>query len=122
VNAPSGLITFINRQSPETSARRLWKVENPPHDHLRRLGASSDMVWGLWSSANPGNLRGIKYFLATPIINDDTVAIFRRIVTEYIDIDWDELETWPGHTYFPDEEEYRALLGNTFFSIAFRIR
>ena len=50
----------------------------------------------------------------TPITNDDTVAIFKKIVTEYVDIGWDELETWPGHTYFPDEEEYRALLGKSF--------
>ncbi|KAI4708029.1 hypothetical protein J4E89_007148 [Alternaria sp. Ai002NY15] len=112
VNAASGLIAMTNRQSPATSAQALWGLENPPpNDELPALKSSSDIMWGLWNLASPNNLRGIKYILSTPIINDETVAIIKKILQDNC-LDLDEIMIWSGCEFGSDDPEYLALLGS----------
>ncbi|KAF1830124.1 hypothetical protein BDW02DRAFT_508327 [Decorospora gaudefroyi] len=114
VNPISGLIVMIFLQNPETSAQQLWDVPHIQKHWLPALRASSDMAYGLWTATSGHYFSSLKYILSTPITNDDTVAIFERIM-QSIDFELEEMERWPGHVFYPDDEEYKALLGKFFF-------
>ena len=110
---------MTNRQSPATSAQALWGLQNPPaNDELPALKSSSDIMWGLWNLASPNNVGGIKYILSTPVINDETVAIIKKILEDNC-LDLDELMTWSGCEFGSDEPEYLALLGKSYLGSTF---
>ena len=110
---------MTNRQSPATSAQALWGLENPPpNDELPALKSSSDIMWGLWNLASPNNVGGIKYILSTPIINDETVAIIKKILQDNC-LDLDEIMIWSGCEFGSDDPEYLALLGKLYLGSTF---
>jgi len=59
-----------------------------------------------------------KYILSTPIINDETVAIIKKILQDNC-LDLDELISWSGCEFGSDEPEYLALLAKLYLGSTF---
>lgn len=68
--------------------------------------------WAIEAQATKKDIKGIKYFMALSIINEDT----NRIIKAALKIDdIDDVRHWPGHDFFPRDDGYpsdfEALLG-----------
>jgi hypothetical protein len=83
-----------------------WDREATPNE-LPALRYISDIFWGYWrrSTSTPKNLR---YYIATHVVNDDTVKLVSRALKNS---EMDDLSEWPGKTFEMDSEEWAALLG-----------
>ena len=102
---------ITNRQSPATSAKQLWGLANLPSSSLLpALRSSSDIMFGIWSTASCQWAQSISRFLITPIVNDDTVSIIEKILEQNF-LELDELMGWPGLEFTAHDAEYKPLLG-----------
>ena len=99
------VIIAMNRLSPTFAT----KDANPAFStaELPALSASSDVTWGLWQYAKPGKLENPRFFFSASITNEQTLRIISRALAN----DGKALEHWPGATFLPNEEDFRALLG-----------
>jgi hypothetical protein len=112
VNGRDGIIYFIHRMSPE-SAQQSWSK-----DDLPKLRSTSDLAWGLWNRvAKPDNLKNIRYFVSTNVVNPDTAYdIVPRALREK-GVQSGHAQQWPGTAFkFGDDgeadlESSLALLG-----------
>jgi hypothetical protein len=106
INAVSGVIHMINRKSPESGAKNLWRTQNVPRNELPALRSSSDIAWGLWERMSPSNLGNINYIFSHTIVNRETQAVILRA------LGGEPLRPWPGHEFPAGEASaYWALLG-----------
>jgi hypothetical protein len=86
--------------------RHNWNREAASNE-LPALRYMSDIFFGYWRriTSNPKNLR---YYIATHVVNDDTVKLVARALKNN---KLDDLSEWPGVTFETDSEEWAALVG-----------
>ncbi|KAH4085871.1 hypothetical protein HBI70_226730 [Parastagonospora nodorum] len=108
INGQDGLVALINVISPAYSANRLWQ-RKPSSDELPQIRSISDVAWGFWNRA--GNIQGIKYFLVTMILNEDTRNIIRQ-AHETLEPKRSETAIWPGFEFRTDTPAVKAILGS----------
>jgi hypothetical protein len=111
INRNDGIVYFLNRQSPEKAAEKLWGIKQDQIDkaELPKLRASSDLAWGLWDRFEGGPR--IKMIMSLEIINDDTRGVIipkaLRAMGEL------EVRKWPGTDFTvgsSDEAQAEAAL------------
>lgn len=92
--------------------RDSWNREANP-DELPALRHISDMYWAYWRrlASNPKNLH---YYIATHVVNDNTVKLVARALEN---IKMNDLSEWPGITFKMGSEEWAALVGKKLLNI-----
>ncbi|KAJ4308566.1 hypothetical protein N0V94_009305 [Neodidymelliopsis sp. IMI 364377] len=104
-----GAIIGMDLVSPRyaVTERHNWNREAAPNE-LPALRYMSDIFFGYWRriTSNPKNLR---YYIATHVVNDDTVKLVARALKNN---KMDDLSEWPGVTFEMDSDEWAALVGS----------
>jgi hypothetical protein len=114
-------LTFpVNRQSPYTNAKVLWKDrpnDNPRPDELPLLRSSSDIAWGLWNRGSAANVKNIQKIFSMNVNNDETqMIIFRALGSVKVPagkLKLSRVGKWPGTTFVlgTENDDGLALLG-----------
>jgi hypothetical protein len=105
----------------------MWGVEKPEPEKLPRLRSSSDITWGLWSHMASNNLANINYFMATFIVNTESVTNIVPAALKAKGVaDGRPLE-WPGTDFHVAEQDkelrkaFQALVGKSSVSVHSRL-
>lgn len=111
VNAIGGAVFAMNIVSPAKAAASLWRL-TPKTEELPHIRSLSDISWAFWNrAAGPANnIQGIKYFMATMVINRETNQHTKRALSELKPPEGDT-KGWPGHEFSMDTNAGKALLG-----------
>ncbi|KAF2026646.1 hypothetical protein EK21DRAFT_115594 [Setomelanomma holmii] len=109
VNVVSGVVFAMSIKSPAKAARILWrraaKTEQLPHIH-----SVSNIAWAYWNRNNP-DVKNIKYFFVTMIINTETNRHVKRAL-QSLQPAKDDFEIWPGTEFDMNTDVGKALLGS----------
>ncbi|KAH7085991.1 hypothetical protein BKA63DRAFT_400468 [Paraphoma chrysanthemicola] len=119
LNAPSGVIYFLDVKSPATEARRLWS-RAPALNELPAIRYLSDITWALWNrhmNKQHGNRANVRYIFAMNVANDDTETIIENVFARYKLEDGTKgpdtaLKLWPGTKFKTTTVWGAALLGS----------
>lgn len=119
LNAPSGVIYFLDVKSPATEARRLWS-RVPSLNELPAIRYLSDITWALWNrhmNKQHGNRANVRYIFAMNVANDDTETIIQNVFARYKLEDGTKgpdtaLKLWPGTKLKTTTVWGAALLGS----------
>lgn len=83
---------------------------NPPvpDDQLPALNQFSDVAFLYWKDRiRDVRLKRIRYLLSVYIRNGDTTTVINQALASIAA----PLSPWPGHSFFPDSDHYKAILG-----------
>jgi hypothetical protein len=83
-----------------------WNREAKP-DELPKLRYISDIFWGFYLRSNP-NPKNLRYYIATHVLNDATVTLVARALSN---VGAKDLSEWPGNSFELGSEEMAALVG-----------
>jgi hypothetical protein len=97
-------------RSPAKAARTLW-LRAPKEEELPHIRSFSDIAWAYWNRAAVDDLKNIKYFLVTMIINTETNQHVKRAL-QGLNPPKDEANGWPGAKFDVDSDAGKALLGS----------
>ncbi|KAF2643424.1 hypothetical protein P280DRAFT_394996 [Massarina eburnea CBS 473.64] len=106
VNAIDGVIIAMDRISPRFSAKK--RIPKIPDDQLPQLNQWSDVGWLYYlDRVNKMRvpLRRVKYFLSLMITNGESLMVIGEA------LDGKPIKPWPGATFLPDSDGYKAILG-----------
>jgi hypothetical protein len=111
VNGIGGAVIAMNIVSPAKAAASLWR-RTPLTQELPHIRSFSDISWAFWNrAAGPvHNIMGIKYFMATMVINRETNQHIKKALSELTPPE-EETKGWPGHEFSMDTDAGKALLG-----------
>jgi hypothetical protein len=88
--------------------RHNWNREADP-DELPKLRYISDIFWGFYLRSNPSPEK-LRYYIATHVLNDVTVALVARALSN---VGAKDLSEWPGNSFELGSEELSALVGKS---------
>lgn len=110
INAESGAVYAMSIRSPAKAARTLWR-RAPKEEELPHIRSFSDIAWAYWNRAAVDDLKNIKYFLVTMIINTETNQHVKQAL-QNLDPPKNEANGWPGAEFDMDNDAGKALLGS----------
>jgi hypothetical protein len=109
VNGVGGAVIAMNIVSPAKAAAGLWR-RDPKPEELPHIRSFSDISWAFWNRAAADNIEGIKYFMATMVINRETNLYIEKALSELTPPE-ENTKGWPGHEWRMDSNAGKALLG-----------
>ncbi|KAF2028243.1 hypothetical protein EK21DRAFT_114017 [Setomelanomma holmii] len=85
VNAKDGVLYFLHRVSPQSTAQKLWG-RVPSSDELPTLRASSDIAWSFWNchmDQDKKPIKDITKIFSMSVTNVETMGIIRKALSEW---------------------------------------